>query len=581
MTGNGRPPERLETGSRSDPGLFQKTNGLILWRLVFVSFILLLTVFLQQKETSPLSSISFPKLYFWIALQYFFSLLYLVILFRSRSVRRLAIFQVLMDGFFVTAAVYLTGGIESFFSYLYFLVILGACTLFYRRGGLLTALYVSLWYALLLLLQGRGLIPFYPGTTFKVSPYSFHYYLYQLGLNGAGFFFVGYLASLFSEESRKQSSQIESQKRDLNDLEERNKVIFENLDFGIITLNQKGLVLSINPAGEKVLGLSSPEIIQQPVGKIAAELERPLEKNGASEPERFEILYRNPRGQSLRLGFSMIRVNDFRSQGVGGILSFKDITQIKAMEERFRQVDRLALMGQMVAGFAHEVRNPLASISGSIQVLTDEIKGSESGERLLKIVSREVNKLDTLLADFLTFARPAQTPVASFDLIELIHDTITLIKKNKKFPASIQWEVAVEPPLHLKIAKGEFSQVLWNLLINALQAVPDDGLIRIGARKQDTDPYRGWVELTVRDNGPGIPPNELAKVFEPFFTTKEKGTGLGLSVVQKIVSDHGGLIRVESHPGKGAEFILLFPGIEENRSGPVSDKGRGSAGLTG
>jgi two-component system sensor histidine kinase PilS (NtrC family) len=266
----------------------------------------------------------------------------------------------------------------------------------------------------------------------------------------------------------------------------------------------------------------------------------------------------------------MIRVNDFRSQGVGAILSFKDITQIKAMEERFRQVDRLALMGQMVAGFAHEVRNPLASISGSIQVLTDEIKGSESGERLLKIISREVNKLDTLLADFLTFARPAQTPVASFDLIELIHDTITLIKKNKKFPASIQWEVAVEPPLHLKIAKGEFSQVLWNLLINALQAVPDDGLIRIGARKQDTDPYRGWVEITVRDNGPGIPPNELAKVFEPFFTTKEKGTGLGLSVVQKIVSDHGGLIRVESPPGKGAEFILLFPGIEENRSGPVS-----------
>jgi len=229
------------------------------------------------------------------------------------------------------------------------------------------------------------------------------------------------------------------------------------------------------------------------------------------------------------------------------------------MEDHLRQVDRLALMGKMAAGIAHEVRNPLASISGSIQVLKDDFKEKGTGERLLNIVSREVTKLDSLMNDFLAFTKPVQAVEARLAVSDLIRETVDLVKKNREFPLTITWKLEIEPDLYLKISPGELSQILWNLLINALQAVSSDGEIFVGARHCQTQFHEDWVEIKVRDNGPGISEMDQAKIFEPFFTTKERGTGLGLSIVQKIISDRGGHIRVDNPSGKGTEFSVLFP----------------------
>ncbi|MGA3084858.1 MAG: ATP-binding protein [Thermodesulfobacteriota bacterium] len=537
----------------------RKTRWFVLWRLVFISFFLLLTVLLHEKEDLFLFSFSFSPLYVLIALQYFFSILYLLFLLRAKTVQWIALVQLLVDGLFVTAIVYVTGGIESFFSYLYFLVILAGGILFFRLGGLLTALYALVLYAVLLLLQGLGKIPFYYGLINPSYAYSQKYFLYQIVMNGIGFFLVGYLSSIFSEQVLKQRGQIEIQKKNIDQLEAMNRLIIENLDMGLITLDHEDKIQSINRAGEKILGHDLSDLINKPLITVFPDLDNDPDLDIAAERKRLETSYVNPDGLVSTLGFSFNRVKEDQSYGIGKIFSFKDISQIKAMEDHLRQVDRLALIGKMAAGIAHEVRNPLASISGSIQVLKDDFKEKGTGERLLQIISREVTKLDSLMGDFLTFTRSVQVIESQINISNIILETVELIKNNREISPSITWKLDVESNLLIKISAGELSQILWNLLMNALQAAPSDGEIFVEARYYLTELHEDGVEIKVRDNGPGISEMDQVNIFEPFFTTKDRGTGLGLSIVQKIISDRGGKIRVDSSPGKGAEFTVLFP----------------------
>ncbi len=537
----------------------RKTRWLVLWRLVFISSFLLLTVFLHEKENFFRFPFSFSPIYFLIALQYFFSIFYLLFLLREKAVQGVVLFQLFIDGLFVTGVVYFTGGIESFFSYLYFLIIMASGILFFRAGGLFSALYAGMLYALLLWLQGTGKIPFYYGLKEAPSFFSHRYLYYQIVMNGLGFLFVGYLSGVFAEQAQKQRSQIESQKKNIDQLEELNRTVIENLDMGLITLSRENKILSINPAGEKILGRKSKELVHQPLITLFPHLEEGFDLNDTIDGKRMEATYVTPEGSVTTLGFSFNRVKENRSIGIGRLFSFKDISQIKIMEEHLRQVDRLALMGKMAAGIAHEVRNPLASISGSIQVLKDDYKEKGTGERLLNIISREVSKLDSLMTDFLAFTKPIQVIQTRLDISDVIKETVDLVKRNRQFSPAITWKLEIDPDLFLKISAGELSQILWNLLLNALQAVPSDGEICLTARKRQTDDHRDWIEIKVRDNGPGISEEDRKKIFEPFFTTKDRGTGLGLSIVQKLVSDHGGHINLESFLGKGTEFTIFLP----------------------
>ncbi len=559
---------KIEEGISSRPWFYnekdflRKTQWLILWRLVFISFFLLLTVILQEK--GGLFPFSFSRLYFLIALQYFFSIFYILFLLWETTVLGVAVFQLLVDGFFVTAVVYLTGGIESFFPYLYFLIILAGGTLFYRLGGILTAFGVTVLYGLLLFLQRLGEIPFYYGRMVQPIPYSKNYFLYQILMHGLGFFFIGYLSSVFAEQAGKQRGQIEIQKKNIDQLEELNRVVIENIDIGLITLDDEDKIKSINPAGEKILGRPSGELIDLPIRDLFPDLKKGPDPKASDPGNRLETAYHHPEGAPVILGFSFTSVKgDQQPHGIGEILSFKDISRIKTMEDHLRKVDRLALMGKMAAGIAHEIRNPLASISGSIQVLKDDFKEERTGERLLKIISREVTKLDSLVNNFLTFAKPVQDIESPLNISDFIRETVELIKKNPGIPPDLVWKWDIESDLKVSISAGEMSQILWNLLTNALQAVLSSGEIFIGARLHKTGPQEDGIEIKIRDNGPGIPEKDQSKIFEPFFTTKDQGTGLGLSIVQKIISDRGGQIRVESFPGQGAEFVILFPQFKD------------------
>lgn len=540
----------------------RKTRWFILWRLVFVSFFLLITVILQERGGLPFFPFS-SRLYLWIALQYGFTLLYIIWLLSGWFIQGAALTQLVIDGFFVSIVVFLTGGIESFFPYLYFLVIVAGGTLFHRPGGLLTALYVSLLYGLLLLVQGWKLPLFNLQGGIPTPTQTGDYYVYQMIMHTVGFFLVGYLSSAFAEQTVQQKGQIEVQKRNINQLEGMNRIIIENLDFGLVTLDQADTIQTINPAGEKILGCSLDQLKDRSLQTVFPNLTPPSGPSTMGTPgeknNRLEFTYQTPQGRTLPIGCSFNAVRNEHTSGIGRILSFKDISHIKTMEAHLRQVDRLALMGKMAAGIAHEIRNPLASISGSIQVLQDDFKGDPTGERLLNIVSREVNRLEGLVNSFLTFSRPVQEAGAWTDISDLLLGTVDLIKKNRQTSSQLVWDLAIEPGLLVNISSGEMSQVAWNLMINAVQVLEEGGRISIKAASRPTEFGEPWIELIIQDDGPGIPEADQPKIFDPFYTTKESGTGLGLSIVQKIITERGGKIEVRSATGTGTTFIVLFP----------------------
>lgn len=537
-----------------------KLRGLILWRLVFLSLLLLLTVVLKGQERVFGFPASFFPFYLLVALQFFISLIYLLLLRRRKAGRGAAAVQLVTDGLFVTVLVYLTGGTDSFFSFLYFLVILAGGVLFRRRGGMWTAAYAFVSYVLILLLPRSGWIPFITELAERTATVSYRYLLYLLVMNGLGFFFVGYLGSLLSELTRRQQDQIEVQKRNIARLEEWNRLMVENLDMGLLTLDRNGCILSVNPAGEKILKRPVEDLIGRPLSGFFS-LDQGNEKGRGEEGlERMETRYIAGDGSSLIIGFTLYRVRGEAAErsALGSIVSFKDISKIKAMEERLRQEDRLAIIGRMAAGIAHEIRNPLASISGSLQLFKEWVGPEGTEQRLLEIISRELNKLDGLIRDFLTFSRPVQMPSQPIPLSEQIGETVELFQKNPEVTSAVRFRVEVEPDLELKIPAKELSQVLWNLLTNALQALPGEGEIVVRAekiRKEEGD----RVVIRVEDNGCGIAEEERGRIFEPFYTTKEKGVGLGLAIVQKIVTDCGGSIEVDSQPGRGTTFSLHFP----------------------
>jgi two-component system, NtrC family, sensor histidine kinase PilS len=537
--------------------LLRKTQWLILCRLVFSSFLLLLTVILEEKGLPG----AFPSgpLYVLIALQFCFSLGYILALIRFQVLRAIAVWQLLTDGLIVSGLVLVTGGLESFWFYLYFLVILSSGILFYRRGGSLMATYLSVLYGLLLLLQHQGVLAGYLPWYENGVSYPWETYGYQWGMATAAFFLAGYLGSFFPEQSFRQRSQLIAQSKNIDQLADLNQQIIHHLDMGLITLDSRGHILSINPAGEAILGQETSRIKFRPVQEILPGLQQIPGWPDLAQGERFDVDCRHPDGQTLYLGFSVTYLREGQTSGLEKIITFKDLTQIREMEDHLRQMDRLAMMGQMAAGIVHEIKNPLASISGSIQMIRDELKEDGPGDRLVNLVSREVDKLDTLLHDFLTFARPSQQSDNRVDVSEIISGTVELIQKNKDRSGTIHWELDLEANLILRMPAGELSQILWNLLTNALQAAPEKGRIRLTVRRLAEGRFQDGVEIRIWDDGPTIPEDQMKRIFEPFFTTKEKGLGLGLSIVQKLVSQHQGIIKAQSPPQGGTEFILIFP----------------------
>lgn len=289
--------------------------------------------------------------------------------------------------------------------------------------------------------------------------------------------------------------------------------------------------------------------------------------------------YRRRDGELIHLGFSLSAL--YRSDGtsMGTIVHFQDLTQTIALEEQLRRVDRLATVGEMAARLAHEIRNPLASLSGSIQLLGEELALEGSNRRLMDIVLRETQRLNGLLTDFLLFARPERPQLEEMDLSRMLNEVLELFMERRRGDRSVEVKAQIQPHLKILVDSKKMRQTIWNLLNNALEAMPGGGRLEVRARwgegQEPPSISEGsqWVLLEVEDTGEGIPPEDLKQIFDPFFTTKEKGTGLGLSVVHRCMEDLGGKVFVKSQKGRGTCFILWIPARppkEKPVSGDVS-----------
>lgn len=548
----------------SDPHLGARLRRVMFMRLLFVTLLLGVSLFVQIRGIrTPFGEITAFH-YLLIAGIYGLSIVYAGFFRFSKGLHWQAYVQVLFDTVFVTGLIYTTGGIESLFSFLYLLVIYNASLLLYREGGFIIATCSSIAYGLLLDLHYYNIIhP--PGST-PGDGYPGYQVLYTIAVNMSGFYLVAYLSSTLAEQVRRSHLALNEKQRDLDKLEMLNESIIQSMNSALIALDEERRVILFNPAAEKLFQETAAELLGKSLEEALPQLHGRLEERGLASwsPSRDPIPaadfpYPTTHGETrfIRLTFSPL---EWPSQGHRGcILVLQDMTRSKRIEDEMKRMEGLALIGELAASIAHEIRNPLASISGSIQLLKDEFDQDGIHGRLLNIVVREIERLNHLVRDFQQFARPKKTSLQSLDLIQVITESLELVRNNPLWPAEIQVSTALPSSLVVESDPEQIRQVFWNLFLNACEAMPQGGHLEVRAQNTADSGGELHARVTIRDTGPGFPPEVLPKVFIPFFTTKEEGSGLGLAIVKGIVEDLKGDIEADNHPEGGAVITLTFP----------------------
>jgi two-component system, NtrC family, sensor histidine kinase PilS len=257
--------------------------------------------------------------------------------------------------------------------------------------------------------------------------------------------------------------------------------------------------------------------------------------------------------RAVLLGFTLSPLRGGSAELEGSVVTFQDLTQQRRLEEALRRQNHLASLGELAAGLAHEVRNPLAALSGAAQILNlaDHDDAPSDDRKLFHVILRETAHLETLVSDFLTFARPPAPSMEVGDLAKIARSTFEAFRTSEQV-GHHQLSCEVES-VEARFDEGQMRQVVWNLLRNALEATAPEGTICLRVTASDR-----WAWLEVQDDGPGVPAELRDRIFEPFFTTKEHGTGLGLALVGRIVGAHGGTIDVDTTKG-GARFVVSLP----------------------
>ncbi len=561
----------LKTGEEVRNNLFSKIQWLMFFRVVVVTLLLGATAIIQVRDSLIFQYVPPAYLYTLTGFTYGLTLLYAFLLGRIQSLRGFAYLQILVDLVFITVLVYLTGGIASIFSWVYLFSIFSASAILYRRGGLLIASASSILYGTLLDLEYYGVVS--PLSGRYLFPYDFQnsYVLYLISVNIMAFYLVAILSSYLAEQVRRKEEELKKRIIDYGQLERLYKHIVQNVVSGLTTTDPRGRITSFNRMAEEITGFKFEEVYQEDIETLfpgssawmRSMSENPGENRSRILPARWETKFQKRGGSQLILGFSLSRLKDSNEREIGNILIFQDLTRLREMEDLLKRSDRLAAIGKMAAGIAHEIRNPLASISGSIEILKEESGNSPANQQLMGIVLREVDRLNSLIEDFLLFARPASPGKENIYLNGLIEEILQMFTRSPDFNPKIRLETRFKDELHIQGDPHQIRQVFWNLFINAAQAMPEGGELGVElAKSNSTTPFfpsqpRG--EIRVRDTGVGIGEEVIGKIFDPFFTTKERGTGLGLSIVHSVLEGYGGKITVQSRVRVGTIFTIFIP----------------------
>ncbi|MBW2630834.1 MAG: PAS domain S-box protein [Deltaproteobacteria bacterium] len=544
-----------------------RIQWLMFFRLAIASFLLGIVAIIQFNLPASLPIASIHAIYILVIITYLVSVLYVFLLKLIKSISINVYIQCLFDIVLVTVLVYITGGIESVYSTLYPLIIIYSVLFLGKRGGLFVASVISIMYGLLLDLEFYGTIhPIYD----KIHQYDIDagYVFLRICIYIASFYVVALLASFVVEMERKTKTLLSEKESAFDQLDILHKSIIESVGSGIITVDSGGRIKSFNRAAEEITGISSYDAMDGTVDDIFPDFPgmrdriKKMERNPNPSSRRFEIVL-SPGVDDTILGFSIYPLIDLGGDGIGDILIFQDLTSIKKMEREIEKNKRLALMGEMSAILAHELRSPIASISGSIKLLIESLELEGSDRKLMEIVLMGKDQLENLVRDFLLFARPDTRNGCKIDIRNIMNEIFESIHFSPEWNGKVEIVKNLCGQGEVYGNSTEIKQVLWNIVLNALQAMPDGGMLEIETRLDVGENNCELLEISVNDTGCGIEKKQINKVLEPFYTMKEKGTGLGLAIVDRIVENHGGTFRIESEPHKGTRCTILLPVDEQ------------------
>ena len=468
------------------------------------------------------------------------------------------------DAILVSAFIHVTGGITSYFSSLYLLPIMAASTVRFRRGALQVAALSAVLYLALVTAQYVEPTAFFPPSWQALHPSelpSMRFAQYTVTINLFGFFAVALLSGSLAENLRSAGARLERASTQIADLRAFNQYVIDSMLSGLVTADMDGRILTFNRAASTITGLAAGqtigrdirEVMQLPVQFIGR-----LQSLGHTRSHRADHQYRSPDGRLIEIGLTVTTLSlpDGRS---GYLFTFQDVTDVRRLERGARMQQRLAAVGEMAAGIAHEIRNPLASMSGSIQVLRQELPLSEEQAQLMDIVLRESERLNDTIKSFLAYARPQRLALTRLDIRRVVQDTATLLRNSAEVRGDHVVNVDLPAtPVWFDADENQVRQILWNLATNGLRAMPSGGRLLMSAMV-DRGSGQDEVVITIGDQGCGIPPAELDGLFQPFRSSFDKGTGLGLAIVHRIVTDYNGSIQVSSTVGAGTTMRVRLP----------------------
>jgi two-component system sensor histidine kinase PilS (NtrC family) len=575
--------------------MLRKLKWLTGLRLLLTFVLLGSAVVLDLHERLPFPT---PPLYALLGLTFGLSLLYSLALRSQRRLRLQGLLQLGMDLGLVTLVVHFTGGPDSAFPFMYIFVIFTAANLLKRRGSMAVAILSSGLYGVLVAGEWRHLIPSveFAGTIDTARPPG--YAVYQVLVHTVAFLAVAILSSHLVDRLRQTGQELEKRGLDLRNLQALHQAIVANISSGLLTLDLAGRVIAFNEAAERITGYSFSDLRDRPwqgtafavcptLAEFFARPDAPLPSSAA------EVYLTRRDGRVIPLGIACSPLRGESGDAMGVVAIFQDLTERKQVEEQLRRADRLAALGQLAANIAHEVRNPLAAISGSVEVLREDLVFTEQNRDLLEIILREARRLKLITGRFLDFAKPQPLLFRPCAVRPLVEETLHLLAKSSEYHPETTWSITEEPPDLLALADSDqLRQAVWNLCLNAMQAMPEGGTLSVSLRlapkrdgqlvnwpigqleKTETADQRDhltarpldhstspsedneWVEIAFQDTGRGILPGDLDRIFDPFYTTRAGGTGLGLAIARKILESMGGRIEATSRPNVGTTFRI-------------------------
>jgi two-component system sensor histidine kinase PilS (NtrC family) len=522
-------------------------------RIIIITFLLGIELAITELTQTNVPRLGFVSIIvLWYAVS-FFQILLLALWHDTRAHVRL---QILTDIAFSTALLYVTGGIDTSFNFLYPLIIIVASIQLPRVWAYMTAGLAFVLFAAMLELTQYGVLHSY---SMSARPDTRTVQLVVV-VNFCAYFAVAYLASTLSTKLRQGDVQA------LENLQALHENIIHSMSGGLITTDLQGRITLLNPAGSRLLERRAQDIIGANVQELFVD-QLPTVSSASSRTEiRCEIGCLTPRGAQKIFGMKVTLLRVPEQGELGYIYAFADLTDIRRLENEIRMRDRLSAVGRMAAGIAHEIRNPLSSIAGSVKVLSKISALNDEQHRLVDIVTRESDRLNRIVSDFLVYSREKNYKFRPQNLVLLLNDTLTLLEnhpmitnsgKSEGKKISLVRRYAVTDA-EAVVDGDRLKQVFWNLCENAVRAMPEGGVLTVGLAGKENN----WA-ISFTDTGSGMDSQLLEKIFEPFQSRFEGGTGLGLAIVYQIVQAHQAQIRVSSTPGQGSEFCLEFPRVGE------------------